>query len=146
MTDANGTNGVQWHTIDFDRCKGAASVLDYTGLNGGPCSHRTTRLTHVHLAMRVAIFHQGRLFEQRRNPLGNQVQMVRGDWHERQAAEEHRLFNETQRSSRAREFEILLASGAELAQDDIIRLHAVRDNFSDGYIYSARLPATRRVG
>jgi hypothetical protein len=21
---ANGTNGVQWHNIDFDRCKGAA--------------------------------------------------------------------------------------------------------------------------
>jgi hypothetical protein len=21
---ANGTNGVQWHKIDFDRCKGAA--------------------------------------------------------------------------------------------------------------------------
>jgi hypothetical protein len=46
----------------------------------------------------------------------------------------------------ARELEIPLPSGAELAQDDIIWLHAVRDNFSDGYIYGARLPANRRVG
>src|SRR5271170_3513103 len=38
---ANGTNGAQWHNIVFDRCKGAAQVLDCTGLNGGPCSHHT---------------------------------------------------------------------------------------------------------
>jgi len=68
--------------------------------------------TQLHLAMTVAIFHQGSQFEQHRNPLGNQVQMVRGGWHERQAAEQHRSLNETQRSSRARELEILLTSGA----------------------------------
>lgn len=37
-------------------------------------------------------------------------------------------------------------SGAELAENDIMRLHAVRDNFLDGQIYSAGSPSARRVG
>ena len=41
-----GTNGAQWHNIVFERCKGAAQVLDCTGLNGGPCSPHVFNLTH----------------------------------------------------------------------------------------------------
>jgi hypothetical protein len=71
--------------------------------------------------------------------------MLPRGWHERQAAEQHRSLDETQRGRGTRELEILVASGAELAQNDIMQLHAVRDNFSDGHIYGARLPSARRV-
>ena len=83
----------------------------------------------VHTVMRVVIFRQDRLLEQRRNSLVDQVQMLCCGWHERQAAKQHRSLNETQRCGGPRELEILLASGAELTQNDIMRLHAVRDNF-----------------
>jgi hypothetical protein len=36
-----GTNGAQWHNVVSVRRKGAAQVLDCTGLNGGPCRDRT---------------------------------------------------------------------------------------------------------
>ena len=36
-----GTNGAQWHNVAIDEDEGVAQVLDYTGLNGGPCRDRT---------------------------------------------------------------------------------------------------------
>jgi hypothetical protein len=42
---ANGTNGAQWHNVAQQGDEGAAQVLDYTVVNGGPCTHRTLSLS-----------------------------------------------------------------------------------------------------
>jgi hypothetical protein len=46
--------------------------------------------------------------------------MLRRGWHKTQAREQHGLLNETQRRSRAREFQVLLAPGTELTQHNIM--------------------------
>jgi hypothetical protein len=37
----HGTNGAQWHNVALEGDAGAAQVVDYAGLNGGPCRDRT---------------------------------------------------------------------------------------------------------
>ena len=42
----HGTNGAQWDNLALVGDEGAAQVLDYTGLNGGPCSHHIYGVNH----------------------------------------------------------------------------------------------------